>query len=57
MFCIFYRRNKHCFSSKPSNSNKESPYAEMGNQEGGASTYQELTVPETNKDYQNLALQ
>ena len=57
MFGIFYRRKKICFSSKPSISNKESPYAEIENQQGGASTYQELTVPEKNKDYQNIALQ
>ncbi|XP_078329596.1 uncharacterized protein LOC111116882 [Crassostrea virginica] len=37
------RRKKICFSSKPSISYKESPYAEIENQQGGASTYQELT--------------
>ena len=55
-FGIFYRR-KFCICGRPSVSNKESPYAEIGNQPSGASTYQELTVPGTNKDYQNLALQ
>ena len=57
MFRIFYRRKRFCFSGKPSNSNKESPYAEIKSQQGDVSTYQELTVSENNKDYQNLALQ
>ena len=57
MFGIFYRRKKICFSGKPSIGNKESPYAEIDNQKGGASTYQELTVSVKNKDYQNIALQ
>ena len=57
MFVLFYRRRKFCFSGKPGISSKESPYAEIENQQGGDSTYQELTVPENNKDYQNLALQ
>ena len=57
MFGVFYRRKKICFSGKPSISNKESPYAEIDNQQGGASTYQELTVSVKNKDYQNIALQ
>ncbi|XP_078329594.1 uncharacterized protein LOC144617738 isoform X1 [Crassostrea virginica] len=51
------RRNKYSFYAKPSISNKESPYAEIENQQSETSTYQELTVPEKNKDYQNLALQ
>nr|XP_022305068.1 protein draper-like isoform X1 [Crassostrea virginica] len=50
------RRKRFFFSGKPSISNKESPYADIENQPGGASTYQELTVPENNKDYENLAL-
>lgn len=57
MFCIFYRRKKCFFSGRPRISNKESPYAEIENQQGGSSTYQEFTVSETNKDYQNLAVQ
>ncbi|XP_078328156.1 uncharacterized protein LOC144623567 [Crassostrea virginica] len=51
------RRKKFCFCGRPSVSKKESTYEEIGNQPNGASTYQELTVPERNKDYQNLALQ
>ena len=57
MFRIFYRRKRFCFSGKPSKSNNESPYAEIKSQQGDVSTYQELTVSENNKDYQNLALQ
>ncbi|XP_078329609.1 EGF-like and EMI domain-containing protein 1 [Crassostrea virginica] len=54
---IIRRRKKFCFSGRPRISNKDSPYAEIENQKGRASTYQELTISETNKDYQNLALQ
>ena len=57
MFGIFYRRKKICFSGKPSIGNKESPYAEIDNQKGGASTYRELTVSVKNINYQNIALQ
>lgn len=53
---FFFRRKKFCFFGGPNIGNKESPYAEIENQPVGASTYQELTVSETNKDYQNIDL-
>nr|XP_022311660.1 multiple epidermal growth factor-like domains protein 10 [Crassostrea virginica] len=53
----FIWRKRFCFSGKPSNSNKESHYAEIENQLSGVSTYQELTVSKTNKEYENLELQ
>ena len=57
VWSFFFRRKRFCFSVRPSNSNKDSPYAEIENQQGGASTYQDLTVSETNKEYENLELQ
>lgn len=41
---FFRRRKKFCFPGRPRISNKDSPYAEIENQKGGASTYQELTI-------------
>nr|XP_022311265.1 scavenger receptor class F member 2-like [Crassostrea virginica] len=41
---IIRRRKKFCFPGRPRISNKDSPYAEIENQKGGASTYQELTI-------------
>ena len=38
-------------------STSDSPYAEVENQPSGDSTYQELSEPELDKDYLNLALQ
>ena len=40
----------------PSICNIKSPYVEIENQPDGGEKYQELTVPEKNKEYQNLAL-
>nr|XP_022311266.1 protein draper-like [Crassostrea virginica] len=53
---FFMRRKKLCIFGKNVTSTTDSPYAEIENQPNGESAYQELTVSELNKEYQNLAL-
>ena len=54
---VFFRRKKLCIFGKDITNTADSPYAEIGNQPSGDSTYQELTESDMNKDYYNLALQ
>ncbi|XP_078329598.1 uncharacterized protein LOC111116561 [Crassostrea virginica] len=51
------RRRKTCIHCNNRPSSKVSPNAEIENPQTGDSTYQELSIPESEKAYQNLALQ
>lgn len=54
---VCFRRKKICIFGKKITSATNSPYAEIRNQPSGESTYQELSVSELDKDYNNLVLQ
>lgn len=53
----YSRRRKTCIHCNNRPSSKVSPNAEIENPQTGDSTYQELSIPESEKAYQNLALQ
>ena len=52
----FRRRRKTSILCNNTPSSKTSPYAEIENPQTGDSTYQELSISETEKAYHNLAL-